>query len=221
MDFSKILLFQGIEEASYLSMMDCFGVKVEHFSEGETIFDYGQGDSRVGILQYGTANLVRTDQDGNRTVLERLESGSVFGEMLAFPCLGQDSIWVQCEKECQAAFIPYDQITKRCEKACEHHSKLVENMFSLVREKAMSLSERVEILSRRSIRDKLSAYFFLQYHKEKTRDLRLPFYYSALADYICTDRSAMMRELKKMKEECLIDTQGRSVTLLEDFFLSM
>ena len=35
-----------------------------------------------------------------------------------------------------------------------------------------------------------------------------------LADYIATDRSAMMRELKRLREEGLLRSDGRRFTLL-------
>ena len=38
---------------------------------------------------------------------------------------------------------------------------------------------------------------------------------SALADYICVDRSAMVREISKMKKDGLIDSDRRKITLLD------
>ena len=213
MNFSNISLFEGIKEQECRAMMDCFGVQIRRFAAGQTIFEYGSGNDQVGILQQGKASLVRMDQDGSRTVLEHLEPGDVFGEMMAFPCVGLDSIWVQCDQECAVALIRYGQITKRCEKACEHHSRLVENMFGLMRKKAMALSERVEVLSRRTIREKLSAYFLLQALKAGGREFCLPFSYSALGEYICADRSAMMRELRKIKQDGLLQAKGRQILL--------
>ena len=37
--------------------------------------------------------------------------------------------------------------------------------------------------------------------------------FTTLADYISTDRSAMMRELKKMRQEMLVTVSGRRITL--------
>ena len=106
----------------------------------------------------------------------------------------------------------YAHLMKRCERACAHHSKLVENMFQLVTEHTRRLSRRVEVLSRRSIREKLQCYFRLCRLEAGADDFTLPFTLSALADYISTDRSAMMRELKKMRDEGLVQISGRSVT---------
>ena len=71
----------------------------------------------------------------------------------------------------------------------------------------------MEVLSRRSIREKLLRYFELQAAKNTGGTFSLPFSLSALADYISTDRSAMMRELKKMRQEMLVTVSGRRITL--------
>ena len=110
-------------------------------------------------------------------------------------------------------FIDYHHILKRCERACTHHSLLVQNMLRLISDKAQALSERVDVLSRRSIREKLLCYFNQLAEKEGSRTFQLPFSLSMLADYIATDRSAMMRELKRLKEEGVLRSEGRRITL--------
>ena len=42
----------------------------------------------------------------------------------------------------------------------------------------------------------------------------MPFAFTTLAEYLSVDRSAMMRELKKMREEGLVHVEGRTITLL-------
>ncbi|MCI9406604.1 MAG: Crp/Fnr family transcriptional regulator [Oscillospiraceae bacterium] len=202
-------------------MMDCFYISQRRFRAGQTVFEYGADDNWIGILQKGRAKLIRVDRNGESVVLERLGPDGVFGPLLAFPYTGSDSVWLQCDEDCEAVFIPYSQITKRCEKACRHHSILVENLFGMMRQKAMALSERVEVLSRRTIREKLCAYFLLLAAKSGRREFCLPFSYSALGDFICTDRSAMMRQLRQMKEDGLIQTEKRKIYLTEDFLRQM
>ena len=88
-------------------------------------------------------------------------------------------------------------------------------MLRLMSDKAQMLSERVDVLSRRSIRDKLLCYFRQQSQRAGSASIRLPFSLSVLADYIATDRSAMMRELKKLKEEGFLTSDGRQIRLLQ------
>ena len=211
MEYSKLNIFHDIKDDEVEAMIQCFQMRRCRFQPGQTICSYGENAGELGVLIQGTAELVRLDQEGIRTILERLETGGVFGETLAFtPSLG-DCVEVVSTGCAEVLFMEYAHIMKRCEKACAHHSKLVQNMFRLVTEQTRRLSRRVEVLSRRSIREKLQCYFRLCRLEAGSNAFLLPFTLSALADYISADRSAMMRELKKMREERLVSVEGRQV----------
>ena len=213
MEYGSLALFYDITDQEVEAMIQCFRMRRCRFHPGQIICTYGESAGEVGVLVSGEAELVRLDYAGNRTILERLETGGVFGESLAFtPTLG-DCVEVVSAAGSEVLFMEYSHIMKRCENACAHHSKLVQNMFRLVAEHARRLSRRVEVLSRRSIREKLQCYFRICRLEAGTEVFTLPFTFSALADYISTDRSAMMRELKRMKEEGLVEMDGRRVTL--------
>ena len=208
-------VFEGITAEECRRIYECFGVRERRFKPEEQIYDFGSGGHSVGILVSGSAIVERVDRRGDRTILEHLLPGGVFGEMLMFQNVLGDSIDVSCEKSCSVWFFPQEKLKNRCEKNCGHHNRMIENMFHLIAEKATALSERVEVLSRRSIRDKLLCYFSLQQAKNGG-SFTLPFSLSALADYISTDRSAMMRELKKLREGGVVQIEGRKVTILAE-----
>lgn len=205
-------LFDGISGEDCGAMFDCFGAREASYKAGQVICEFDGRQENVGILLSGCAELLRLDVDGNRTILESLCEGGVFGEVLAFSGAAGDSTFLECRQDCRVLYLRYDQITKRCEKACARHSQLVQNLFRLLSEKTLTLSRRVEVLSRRSIREKLLCYFEQQL-PSGARSFTLPFSLSALADYIGADRSAMMRELKKLRDEGTVQTDGRRVTL--------
>ena len=208
-------LFQGIQYEEYLRMLTCFQAVQKTFRPDDLIYDFSAPkNDAVGIIERGNATLIRIDEDGVSTVMEELGPGGVFGKTLAFSGSGHDSLEVICRTPCDVVFIDYPHILKRCENACLHHSLLVQNMLRLMSEKAQGLSARVDVLSRRSIREKLLCYFRLMAEKGTGDSFTLPFSLSTLADYIATDRSAMMRELKRLKEEEMIASDGRKFTLL-------
>ena len=207
-------LFQGISYDEYRRMLTCFQAVQRSYRPEEMIYDFSKpNQNAVGIIERGSASLIRIDADGVATVLEELHAGGVFGKDLAFAGSREDSLEVVCRTACDVLFIDYPHILKRCENACYHHSLLVQNMLRLMADKAQSLSERVDVLSRRSIREKLLCYFRQQSEKEGTDTFTLPFSLSTLADYIATDRSAMMRELKRLREEGTVSSDGRRFTL--------
>ena len=205
-------VFDGISVEECRRIYDCFGVQERCFKPEELIYDFDTGRHTIGVLATGSAIVERMDRRGDRTILEHLEPGGVFGEMLMFQNVLGDSVCVSCEKTCCVWFFPEEKLERRCEKNCGHHNRMIENMFRLIRDKATALSERVEVLSRRSIREKLLCYFSLQQAK-CGGSFTLPFSLSALADYISTDRSAMMRELKKLRQSGRVRIEGRKITI--------
>ena len=213
-ELEKSPLFQDISYEEYCRMLDCFQAVQRSFRTDDLIYDFSSKESdAVGIIERGEASVIRIDKDGVSTVLEELSVGGVFGRTLAYAGSVRDSMEVVCRTPCDVLFIDYPHIFKRCEKACTHHSLLVQNMLRLWADKAQALSLRVYVLSRRSIREKLLCYFRQLSEQEGKQTFTLPFSLSTLADYIATDRSAMMRELKRLKEEGVIRSDGRKITL--------
>ena len=150
---------------------------------------------------------------GSGTVLEDLGAGGIFGKTLAFAGSTGDSLEVICRRPCDVVFIKYDHLFSPCGNACLRHSVMMQNLVRLMTDKAQALSRRVDVLSRRSIREKLLCYFRQLSQQAGNRTFTLPFSLSTLADYIATDRSAMMRELKRLREEGSVRSDGRQFTL--------
>ena len=205
-------LFTGIDYDSYLAMYTCFQAVSRSYRPDDVIYDFSSSQNVVGIVERGEAALIRIDADGVEPMMEQFRVGGVFGRTLDFSGSRSDVLEVVCRTPCEVLFFDYAHILKRCERACTHHSVLVQNMLRLMADKAQALTERVDVLSRRSIREKLLCCFAQQRDKAGSDTFRLPFSLSVLADYIATDRSAMMRELKKMREEGLVSTDGREIT---------
>ena len=154
MDYSSFPIFHDINEGSLTRMMACFRVRQSVYEPGAVVREYDGNRREVGIVTEGAADLVRIDYGGTRTILEHLEVGSIFGEVLAFTVQTGDSISVVTDSGCRVMYMDYDHIMKRCENACQHHSQLVQNLFSLVTDQMQQMGQRVEVLSRRSIREK-------------------------------------------------------------------
>ena len=214
MKLEEIFLFDGIDEFDKKRMVTCFDIQRQKFEAGQTILDFDSAHDKIGIVMSGSVSLLRIDAAGNRVVLESLTENDVFGEMFAFSDESAYGVFAMCEKKSEIAFMKYDHISKRCANACKCHTIAVENMFRVVTQKAKRLAERIEVLGNRSIRDKLMSFFTLYSQKEGSSSFVLPFSLSYLADYICADRSAMMRELRHMCDEGIVETEKRRIKLL-------
>lgn len=207
-------IFSGMNESNINKILVCFDTVEKKYYEKQEICTYNGYNKDVGILLSGAISLNRIGVDGSLDMLEYLEGNGVFGEL--FHSADKNSeVLVFCEKDARVLFISQYNLTKRCHSACAHHTIVVENLLAIMSSKVVGLAEKVEILSNRTIREKLLCYFRIQHQKQDKDKFTLPFSLISLANYLCVDRSAMMRELKKMKDEGIIEMRGKEVKFLK------
>lgn len=216
MEYYQKKLFYNISYEEYKSMLCCLSARERRFMSGETVCTFGDKFNSVGILASGNASVIRYEINGSRTILDHLGPQDIFGEILAFQNTTHHFVSVVCESDCEILFINYTHMTSPCAKSCRCHHQLIQNMLNIISEKTMLLSERIEVLSKRSIREKLMCCFQQMAAKADSPTFQLPFTMIDFADYLSIDRSAMSRELKKMKEDGLIEINQKTVCLLSN-----
>jgi CRP-like cAMP-binding protein len=213
MEYSETLLFENISEADCHRLLTCMKAQKRSFYAEEELYAFDNPRKVVGILLKGQASIVRYEYNGVRTILENLQPRSIFGEHISFAPSNLSCIAVVAQSDCEVLFLDYQHLTQTCQNACACHTRLIRNMLNLLSDKTRALSERVEVLSQRSIREKLLCYFMQLASQTGSRTFELPFTMIDFADFLSVNRSAMMRELGKMKEEGLIRIHRRTITL--------
>ena len=206
----NLAIFKNISSEEIDYMIKCFHAIQMLYKKDRTIISSIINSNYIGVVLSGTAVMVKYDYKGNRTILEKLERDSVFGNI--FMMLGND-ISIIATVDCEVLLIEYSHVYEQCRKNCRCHTIFTSNILDLLSKKVIELNERLEVLSNRSIRDKLLSYFNILVKGKSKRSFILPFSYTELADYLSVDRSAMQRELKNLKDEGFINTSGKKITL--------
>ncbi len=185
---------------------DCLESVEKKYRKGETIARMSDEIRRLGILISGEAHISCIDRDGVVNIAEKLSAGNVFGEI--FTLSDENLLFiVEADSECTVKYIDYERIVRPCENNCANHCTMLNNLFHLAACKSRNLSMHINILSRRTTRQKLLTYF--DSISNENSQFVMPVSFTELADYICSDRSAMMRELKNMKDEGLLVMNGK------------
>ena len=209
------VLFKGINPEDCRRMITCFNADIRAFKPNRRLMDYSDNSDKLGIILNGTAVMVRYDVNGVRSIMESLGEQSVFGVYFTFTASQRSGIEIVAESECEVMFVRRSEITKRCENACQCHSRVVENLLDLMSEKAISLNERIEVLSQRSIEDKLiSCLSIIEEKTPKGKSPQIPFSTTALSDYLCVNRSALQREISRLKREGVLTISKRKFKLM-------
>ena len=198
-------LFAGIKNEDMGAMLHCIGYHISSFSRGEIIAFEGDHLKHIGIVLSGRVDMVKEDLWGNKTMLLRMGRNEIFGE--TFAC-GDDSlstVTFLVSEDATVMFMPFSRVMHSCTMACGFHHRLIENMVRLIAGKNRELMQKVDVVSKRTIREKLLAYLSIQAQQQRQRYFEIPLGRVELAEYLCVDRSALTRELAKMKEDGLID----------------
>lgn len=206
-----IKAFEGIDDESVKKMLMCFQAKTLHYKKDTTVLSNFGNTTQVGVIESGEAEIIRYNYNGTRTIIETLVEGDIFG---SFSASASEELYVIATKESDIILFEYTHLINRCKKNCPYHNRLIDNMVQILSNKLTQNNERIEILTKKTIRDKLLAYFNILSKKQISKNISLPFNLTDLADYLSIDRSAMMREIKNLKDEGLIESKGKKIRLL-------
>ena len=202
----ELSIFENITESEINDILRSLGARRITFKKDHIILSSLYENDLIGIVLSGTVNIIKYDYFGNRYILDDLDYNSMFGR----PFLYMDKdISVVAATDCEILFLDYDNLLENNIK----YEKINSNLNKIVSLKISELYERVEILSKRTIREKLLCYFNMIAKKKGKKTFILPITYIELADYLSIDRSAMMRELKKLKEAKIINSNGKKITI--------
>lgn len=204
-------LFNNISDEEFDKIIKCFNVKRILFKKEQTVLSNIKNVGTIGVVLSGEVQLVRYDYNGNRTILANYSEGEVFGDIFSNVASGEISVTAKTDSEIM--FLDYDHLINRCKKNCTYHNTIVQNMLQILSKRIYTQNERIQILTKRSIRDKLLEYFTAITKKTVSKVIYLPFSYTDLADYLSIDRAAMMREIKNLKDEGFIETKGKMIKI--------
>ena len=189
----------------------CVNAFINNYKSGSIVTEFGTNNKVVGIIIKGEIDIIREDKFGNRTILEKLTKNSIFAEQLTY--FIDDYLYALSKTDSTIIILNYDFMFKRCARNCENHNTLVTRISELLIERSNFLSQRIDILSRKTIEEKLIAYFNTL-NKNKNSNIIIPYSLSNLAEYLCIDRASMMRELKNMEKKKIIKRNKNEIEIL-------
>ena len=207
----KPRIYQNIDEKDVKKLLKSLQSNTHFYKSNQTIA-YSIGNREIiGIIEKGNANLVRFDYDGKRSIIEEMNENDIFSDL--FLEIDSAELSVIATTDCKVTFIEYSSLLEEAKKS-KTALLIMDNLIQLMATKLVKRNERIELLTARGIRNKLLNYFELQAKKNNSKSFNLKYSYTDLADYLSVDRSAMMRELKNLKEDRLITDTNKKITIL-------
>lgn len=209
-----VSLFDGIENGEMEQLLLCLGGRHAIYDEGEYILLAGDRADQVGLVLSGSVLVFSDDFWGNRTILAHVERGGLFGEAFSFARVEALPVSVKAAEKTEVLFINCERIITVCPSACEFHTRLVRNMLKILAEKNMTLTQKIGHMGKRTTREKILSYLSEQAKKAGGNSFSIPLNRQEMADYLAVDRSAMSKELGRLREEGQISFHKNRFRLL-------
>ena len=197
-------LFEGIDDGDFEKLLNCLGACRLEFPKDSFVLLAGEPVRSVGIILSGTANIIRENDEGERIIITALQTGSFFGEALCCAEVKESPVSVIASADSKVMLLDFQLILGICPSDCSFHSQLIKNMLRIIADKNLLLQNRLDIVSRKSLRAKILAYLEFQ-SSRFGREFAIPFNREELADHLCADRSALSHELARMKGDGILD----------------
>ncbi len=214
-------LFTGIGPGLLPALLEALAPSRRSYQKGEALLLAGYENADIGIVLSGSIEACKITADGGLLSMAQMGPGGIFGDVMAASGRVKSPVTVFACQDCTVLWLPYERLLAgACIPAGDAslqaaHTQLLRNLIGLMADKYFALDQRVELLMLRSVRAKLLHYLRFQLPPGEDGWRTVPFSRTRLAEYLGCERTALCRELSRMRADGLVQLEGRRLRLLD------
>lgn len=217
--YSEVLgrcpLFHNISEQDLPLMLDCLEARTVSYRAENALLAEGEPVGYVGIVLSGSVRIVRDDYWGNRSIVAEIGPSELFGESFACAGLSEIPVSVIAVRDVEVMLIDCMKLTHSCSHACAFHQQLIQNLLKILAQKNLLFHQKIAVTSKRTTREKLTAYLLMQAKEHHNNRFEIPFNRQELADYLEVDRSGLSVEIGKLIKLGFIEADKKSFHIIK------
>ncbi len=211
-------MFNGIQPRKYKEVLNCLNANVRTYPHGAHIVEIGEQSSSTGVVLDGTMEEFMYDENGNQVSICRFSKGQVFGAELACTGLATSPVCLRAGSDCTILQLDFAALVSQKTLGCPCRMQVTANLMQDMAQQLLFFNTKVRILAQKRLRDRLKIYL-QTLTPDANNCYTLPYTRTELADFLCVDRSALSRELCRMRDEGILDFSGAKIHLLDPAFI--
>ncbi len=208
-------LFKNIPIKELNKTLSCLNPTMKVYNKNDIIISQGSTLKNIGIILKGSINHVRTDYNGNESIIDSKNELDLFLHSIIFSDLKITPISCVARENCHVLFFSFDRLIDICNKRCETHLTIYHNLLKIVSKNNVTLNKKIEILSAKTIREKIIIYFNHLYIINNSLVFQAPYNKTNLSEFLGINRSVLSRELSQLKTEKKLDYKGNFYYILD------
>ncbi len=205
-------IFEGISEKNKRKLLKNLGADTLHYKKDQSVIRLFKDDNIINFIVKGNVKVVLNNINGNQIVTEDLYDGDVFSSTINY--IDENETDAIVTEDTEIISMNQQDIIDFKDNSKSYYNMFIKNLFIIMTKKISERNERIQILTKKTIRYRLLEYFEIMRKKNNSLNIYLPYNYIDLAAYIAVDRSAMSRELSNLKDEGFINIKGKKITIL-------
>lgn len=213
MNESKLIacpLFKGMSKEEHDAFLERNINEIVKFEKGETVVRQGDTIRALYLLVEGVVRTQMITREGNILEIDLLEAVMPLASAFIYASNHKFPVDVICMEPC--TFLKISKSAWLEEMV--HNEKLLMNFLTLNSNMTVFLSQKIQMISLKSLRHKLSVFLLEKTTPEKNYFI-LKRSRTQLAEYFGVQRPSLARTIKELEDEKVITTSGRVVTILE------
>jgi len=207
-------LFAHLAEEELTCALSLFEGKVAEYKKGESLRAMGLPFPTFGLVLSGGVQVFSLDMDGAPMMMANVGEGDSFGESLAYLGTEESPVYAVAAQPSSVLWLDIRAVRQRAREGDPFAFTLAERFSSVLAARALSQNDRIQILSKPKIRERIVTFLSQCERRYGSRTFIIPFDRTSLAVYLGVNRSALSRELAKMKAEGILDFFRSSFRLL-------
>jgi CRP/FNR family transcriptional regulator, dissimilatory nitrate respiration regulator len=207
----RTVLFAGLTGPALEDALLFFGASAARYPQGAVLQRVGEAVGRFGLVLSGTVRVCMDDLSGRQMILAGVAAGGTFGESLCYLGTAQSPVSILAPEEVSLLWLRTDAV--RAGAAGSRQQDYADRFIAMLARRTLQMNDRIQVLSKLTLREKLLT-FFTECARSSGGTFSIPFDRSSMAAYLGTERSALSRELGRMRREGLIDFYKNSFRLL-------
>ncbi len=215
---AKSMLFCDVGEKNLNEIFYHLQGAIKYYLEGEPVIFEDDIVDYIGVILQGSLFVTKLFLDGEHSLIQHLKPLNMMGADIACTNTKKSPYFIYAKEDTSIFFIPFEIIGKPGKINEKVRLSIMNNILKTIAHENIRKYYKIEILSRKSIRERILIYFTIQQKIKKSDTFSIPFNREQLAEYLCVNRSVLSHELSRMQNEGILETKRNKITMLKHLY---
>lgn len=208
---SKCVLFRNLEESQIENIINSLVYSIKSYKKDEVIAIENDDCNSLGVIISGSIEIHKPFPSGKVVTINHFTAGNVFGEALVFSESHAYPATIISSDNSEIMYIKREVIVAMM----AHNPIIISNFMGVLSNRILMLNNRLTNLSYDSLRKKIANVLLLEYNRQKSLNILLPYSRKKMSELLNIPRPSLSRELVNMKEDGIIDFYKNKIKILD------